>query len=179
LLAFSVVSNWPFQFAGLAALPASATISDKLTLLSRDCAWNEAIHFTSDGNSQRFLLSGWCAPEPGHCWTAGKKAGIAVRLPAGADIIMTAEVFPFIPRGTGSQHVQLVCMDTVVGEWDIGKSTTIKAKIPASLRPDDGDLRFWWGLPGAKSPASMEMSGDRREIALAFKQITFSQFDGD
>jgi lipopolysaccharide transport system ATP-binding protein len=178
LLAITVVPRWPFQFVGLAALPVSAAISDEITLLSRDCSWNEAIDFTSDGNSERYRLSGWCAPEPTHCWTAGKMASIAVRLPRGGDIMMAVKVFPFIPRDAATQRVQFGCMDTLVGEWDVSEPAVIETRIPATLFPKDGELRFWWGLPGARSPASAGMSRDRREIALAFQRITFSQFDG-
>jgi lipopolysaccharide transport system ATP-binding protein len=178
LLAISIIPNWPFQFAGLAALPTSVTVSDEMTLLSSECGWNEPINFASDGNSSRYLRGGWCVPEPAHCWTLGKKAGLVVRLPEGGDIQMEAKVFPFLPKGCNAQHVEFGCMDTVLGNWEVHGPMLLKAKISRDLRPKDGELRLWWSLPGAQSPASAGMGTDNREIALAFQFMTFSNFDG-
>ena len=174
LLAISVVPNWPFQFSGVAALPVSAGVSDATALLSRECAWGDAIDFTENGNSQRYRLDGWCAPEPGHCWTEGRKAGIAVVLPEGGDVLMRADVYPFLPPGKKTQRVLVGCMDSALGEWKVGKPMVLEVRIPAAQRPKEGELRLWWDVPEASSPAAAGLSGDKREIALAFRRISFS-----
>lgn len=174
LLAFSVVPQWPFVFAGVAALPTSAQLTDGVRFLTRECSWGEPIDFTETGNAQRYLVSGWSSPEPTHCWTQGTEASIAVRLPDGSgDVKLTADVYPYLPPDMRAQEVQIGCGETVLGRWKISKPSKVEVIIPDKLRTPASDLRIWWRLPGATSPSSVGAGTDTRVLALAFRRIVF------
>ena len=174
LLAFTVVPHWPFAFVGVAALATAVEVSDQIRLLTRDCPWDHPIEFSETGNAQRFQVGGWCLPEHGHCWTQGKESGLAVRLPPGGRAVrLVADVFPFLPPGVNAQRVQVGCGDTVLADWEITRPMSAEALIPAALRPKTGDLKLWWRLPGAASPASAGLSSDTRVLALAFRRMSF------
>jgi lipopolysaccharide transport system ATP-binding protein len=179
LLAFTVVPHWPFPFVGVAALPATVEVSDRIRLLTRDCAWNQPIDFSDTGNAQRFQVGGWCLPERGHCWTQGRESRLAVRLPPGGGAArLVADVFPFLPPGALAQRVQIGCGESVLGDWEIAGPMSAEVEIPAALRHEAGELRLWWRLPGAASPASAGVSHDARILALAFRRIWFHPLDG-
>jgi hypothetical protein len=76
-----------------------------------------------------------------------------------------------------SQQVRFGCGNTLVAEWNVTGPASVEARIAADLRPERGELRLWWELPGARSPADDGQGGDHREIALAFENITFSRRD--
>jgi lipopolysaccharide transport system ATP-binding protein len=177
LLAFTIVPHWPFAFAGVAALATTAEVSDQVRLLTRDCPWNQPIDFSDTGNAHRFQVGGWCIPERGHCWTLGQEAMLAVRLPPGGARVI-ADVFPFIPSGGTAQQVQFGCGESVLANWEIARPMSVAADIPPALRSGTGELRLWWRLPGAASPASSGISNDTRILALAFQRITFHPLDG-
>jgi lipopolysaccharide transport system ATP-binding protein len=174
LIALSVIPNWPFQFAGIAALEASAKVSDEVTLLSRNLALGEAIDFTKDGNSQLYAVNGWSMPEDAHCWTEGKKATVAALIAQKGDLVMTAEVIPFTYPGAAEQRVFVACMETPICEWSLREPAVVKVRIPAAVRPREGELRITFELPGARSPSDAGVSGDLREIAVGFRRITFT-----
>jgi hypothetical protein len=176
LLAFTIVPHWPFAFAGVAALTTTAEISDQVKLLTRDCPWGQPIDFSETGNAQRFQAGGWCLPERSHCWTQGHEAILSVRLPPGGARLV-AELFPFIPPGGKAQQVQVGCGESVLADWEVAQPRSVEAEIPAALRSDSGELKLWWRMPGAASPASAGVGTDARVLALAFQRITFHPLD--
>jgi lipopolysaccharide transport system ATP-binding protein len=178
LIAFSIVPQWPFQFAGVVALPVSATISDGIQLLSRQYRWNEPIIFAADGNCAKYLSSGWSYPEPGHCWTLGKLAVLAVEFPAASGgVILSAEVSPFLPPGTQAQTVELIVADRPIKQWTVAHLMTLEAEIPAGMLAEHAETQLWFRLPDAVSASTAGLSEDSRELGLAFRRVSFFPLD--
>ncbi|HEY3757834.1 MAG TPA: ABC transporter ATP-binding protein [Opitutaceae bacterium] len=180
LLSFSVLHRWPFHFVGTAALPAAADCRDGAVLLTRRYEWADEIAFNDEGSCGRYFVSGWCAPERGHCWTSGKSAHLQFELPAsGQAVRLKAEVAPFLPPGTTDQVVQIECEGRILGEWKVAAKGDFSLDIPASQIATNGTLRLGWRIPNAISPAAAGTGPDPRELGLAFVRLALFPVDHD
>jgi hypothetical protein len=130
-----------------------------------------SINFGLGGNAGAYQSYGWSDPENMFTWTNGKEAGLEVPL-AGVteDVLMEADLNGvFVLKKGDSQLINIYVDDHFVGSWDVFSSGTYKIKIPKQYIVNSKVvLRF--ELPNAMSAAG---SGDRRVLAVCFRQIKF------
>ena len=137
------------------------------------------IDFTKDGNADSYLNEGWSYGERDFRWTDGPKAILTVECSISSihryEAILKCQ--PFVaPPHVNSQYVGISLngyYQTInVEHGTLGFFSILFNK--EKLKDSDCAL-FEFSLPDAGVPADLGRGGDRRNIALAVRELSFSR----
>lgn len=131
------------------------------------------LRFGTDGNAVSFQLFGWNHAEPGYTWTEGREAYL--ELPAetsGTNYFLNARIAPLTGPSVTLQRVRVRVGSTEVAHWQVDQAGHYFAFLPAYLRASSQELCFC--CDDAKSPHSLGLSGDDRELAIQFFELWLS-----
>jgi hypothetical protein len=125
---------------------------------------------------------GFVDPEPWGRWVIGHLAAFeleadAQRVPLGQPLYLNLLIRPYVPPKASGQHLLFSWGDARRGEIELARQEWVS--VP--LQKDD-----WKGtrvrttpiridVPGATAPASVENSPERRELGIAFIDLTLSE----
>lgn len=155
---FTVYRNLTPQILHFA--PPIGLFEDALTIYLAD---------TDQYNADRFELTGVYGKEMDFSWTEGEK--LSLRLPVSEDITAVDVVIDVATTFNGAQSYHIVSQSL-----DIKRGTiTGSGKICFTLPVRDGFLTFDMELPDAKVISQVIDSVDSRMVALALREIQFTQ----
>lgn len=151
---------------------------DPNTGLRLSFAWPtpEHVSFTS------YALYGWSEPDVNSTFSwselpVGVMSFVAAQVPANSGVELDAEISPaFTPQAHAQQRIEISFNDTILGHWSFERDDTLRVIIPAGLWNSRGaakESRLVWKFPDAVSPKSLHMSEDDRQIAFAFRKVSF------
>ncbi len=128
----------------------------------------ERILFGNGGNGELYQVTGWSHPEEGFTWTEGKKAELLLPVDNTSDVTVKVCLAPYLPENKiKSQKVNIYINGKKSGQWAL--TSTVPSlqefKIPKNLIKDKS-VKITFDLPDAKSPASLGLNQDPRELAI-------------
>jgi len=128
----------------------------------------ERILFGNGGKGELYQLKGWSHPEEGFTWTEGKKAELLLPVDNTSDVTVKVSLAPYLPENKiKSQKVNIYINGKKSGQWVL--TSTVPSlqefKIPKNLIKDKS-VKITFDLPDAKSPASLGLNQDPRELAI-------------
>lgn len=143
---------------------------------------NKPINFGSDGNAQIYLREGWSNPEPWGRHSLGKKAKFALKLEKkpSTDLLLTANIAALIndvsPNLDVKVHINGVLSETWQFSYEPKKSifNDYGVLIPMALIDNELLLQVEFLIDEPRSPKSIGINDDLREIGISVKQLVIS-----
>ncbi len=124
--------------------------------------------FHEEGNSEKYLLTGWSIREPSHRWTEGHLATLHLALSETAerDLVLRVECFGFLAGdGLAYQSVDVWVNDSKIMNWRVHRTQWYEAVVPRSL-VSGGYLNVGFEISNPLSPCDSKLSMDRRQLGL-------------
>jgi hypothetical protein len=133
--------------------------------------------FRKSGNAATAMSSGWSAPEDEFTWSEGKRAVVALHVPAGDESVslrmrmsgMIKE--PEFP----AQPVEVLLNERKIANWNVGNTAEFTTAIPKELTKYGGTLTFTFNIPKAASPKDLGKSEDPRVLGIRVYDLTLSK----
>jgi len=141
--------------------------------------WGDVIDFSLTGDAEKYQLAGWSNVEKDFTWTDGNRA--VLNLPIQdtmSDVILTAKFHPlFYKDKFESQDVTILINGKKIDKWELRQGGICEREvfIPNSLLGNSINLELQ--LHDAVSPNSLGISGDRRQLGLAFYSIQLKEVE--
>jgi len=139
------------------------------------------IDFTSDGNSQKYLIYGWSVPESWGTWSDGDNAWLVLNvsnLPED-DVKLLIKGHAFLPDQLPSQEIDIMVNSQYAAtlRYDQRSNDMVRTvKLPKRLAWEQGGLLLVkFNFKNAKSPAELSVSDDNRRMGLGFVSLEFRQ----
>jgi hypothetical protein len=132
------------------------------------------IRFGANGNSDRFVSTGWYSAEPGHRWTKGGFSILTLPLPTVCDYAMLVQMFPYVVEGhVASQRCAVLCGEHVLAEMNLSQPGWVGVRVPAGVISAGGPARLIITFihPDAGCPKTQLGSEDARLLALGVRRI--------
>ena len=130
----------------------------------------------------RLRGEGWGDPESWGTWSVDARASL---LPVtlresedSKDLILLADVLPFIPKTGQTQIVNVLANGIPVANWlfTADHSQRIEgAVIPRQLLKAQKAISVSFDIPNAATPSSFGISNDVRKLGVGFKQIAIKE----
>jgi len=144
------------------------------------CRPGETFMLGSAGNGQSTLAGGWSEGEADGRWTCAARADIALRLDSalepGEELALELEGFPFVPQPGTQLHIELLANGRRVARTRFTNATVNTTARSHTLRPGTvgpaRDLILSWCICGARSPAELGISDDRRKLGFFLRRLT-------
>lgn len=174
LIAFQVTPKQGPFFTGVAALPASATISQEIRPLNRAYELGTEIDFSDSGNSHRYRTNGWHKAETSHTWTDGHVSLLEFtsdHFPSEAILKMTLS--PFLCESIQAQPVEIRLNGVPQGSFEIREKQSLS--LPLKKLPPKGTIVIEFHMEKACSQTEFGISSDDRVIALAFHKASITR----
>ena len=124
-----------------------------------------------------FLIPGGWADQSDGRWTLGYHSSMQFRVPvppAGQGIVIEVEGAGFLPRGSGTLVVDVTANRVHVAQWRISttEGVALRADIPASLIPADGEVRLTLSALNARRPIdAVAGATDRRLLGFRVRAV--------
>jgi hypothetical protein len=125
---------------------------------------------------------GWGDEETWGTWTVGRSAHLLpVPLEAsveGSDLILRADILPFIPGPEKVQIVNVFANGIPVANWLFtadNSQRVVSAIIPRQLLKGQKTLSLSFDIPNAASPSSFGIANDYRKLGVGFKWLTIKE----
>ena len=116
----------------------------------------------------KYVRKGFSGAEDTHTWTNEPEAEMFFLLGnIKGDLELRMEYWTF----DGRQPIRIYANDKIVAEYVANGVENRTVVIPKDVIAKDGQLMLRFYLPWAHSPASLGVSGDNRELALAMRNI--------
>ncbi len=137
---------------------------------------NHQIDFDSRTEVPFLIPGGWADQSDGR-WTLGYQSSLQFRVPtplAGQGVVIEVEGAGFIPRGAGYLVVDVAANRRHVAQWRISttEEVALRAAIPATLIPADGQVRLTLSALNARRPIdSIAGSTDRRLLGFRVRAM--------
>ncbi|HYB22317.1 MAG TPA: hypothetical protein VED41_00870, partial [Solirubrobacteraceae bacterium] len=120
------------------------------------------------------LFDGWAGPEQRGRWMVGRRARLLMRLSRTLPALdLEMEAAPFLGPLPRKLTVELYINDQRVGSVDYEgvdedplKPSMTRLALPAGTVRDDGDVLIEWRIGDPRSPSSLGLSDDSRELGL-------------
>ncbi|GAA4680023.1 hypothetical protein [Frondihabitans cladoniiphilus] len=130
----------------------------------------------SETFTQPSELVGWSHAEAWGRWSVGERASVAVPAPPIApdhDVLVTAEIQPHLPAGTGEQRVVVNAAGVPLEIWTFTEAHLQKRTltVPASL-VTRGWLEIGFEIAWPSAPLDETGSGDHRRLGIALHSLT-------
>lgn len=120
--------------------------------------------------ADKYLGSGWSAPEPAFRWTDGPTAQVAFSLDRVQPLVLQMELQPFVaPPELPQQRIAIDVNGHRLGRLDLSAPGVRSVTVPAAVLRTANVLQL--GLPDAQSPASLLGSSDARRLGVAVRWI--------
>lgn len=134
--------------------------------------------FQQEGNnSQSYQSYGWSSPEKEFTWTDGSEAGLFLPItPGQGDLQLSVKLRPFlVNRKLEQQQVEVYINGRSADSWILEGSDWQNKTIDISEQDyASGLLRLTFKLPDARSPQSLGLSEDKRQLAAAVNSLTIT-----
>ncbi|MEY2564717.1 MAG: hypothetical protein QOH88_2910 [Verrucomicrobiota bacterium] len=126
------------------------------------------IHFTKEGGSEIYRLSGWSGSEAEFTWTEGTVADLA--LPLGDNtgaLSLEMKLGGLIhPPELTVQNVAVYANGQKIADWEVRAEAIFTVSIPAELTRNAPELKIQLRIPNAASPQSLGLSTDNRMLGI-------------
>jgi hypothetical protein len=133
------------------------------------------IQFGEGGDARNFQEEGWSSEEKGFTWTNGKIATMVLPIESPkSDLILSAELTPFIFGDIDKQRVGVIINGEEIGEWKASEPGKYQMKIPKQIVTGP-ILRVKFALPDAISPSELGIGDDVRMLGIALKSLIISE----
>jgi hypothetical protein len=137
------------------------------------------IDFAASGHASRYQLYGWSLPEASGVWTEGPEAGLVLMLapPSAGRLELVAVVTPFLAKRHRRLRVDVVANDRQVAEWRFTRGTravTERIRLDGMTGGGTTPLVLRFRISKPRSPASLRLSDDRRELGLFFQSLSIA-----
>lgn len=138
--------------------------------------WAKVLNFTERGNALPFIESGWAAPEAGWVWTDGLNARISFTVkPPTLDVAMVLSCYPYLGEGKIEfQEVHAFVNFLRVGFATVKDPSEIEIAIPRQVFATPNTIIDLY-LPRARSPKSLGLSDDLRQLGIAVNRLILIQ----
>jgi hypothetical protein len=170
----------PFDPTDPRALPDLATYgisyAPYITALNQTLLYKvgSKITFGVNGNSSRFLRTGWSHPEEWGTWSVGETSSLVLRLaePVTGDLELEADVGAFVSEKNPRMTVLVNCNSTVIGEWSFvyGKTNNLadtrNLRLPRTLITQEKPNSIEFRIQNARSPYQLGLGGDPRLLGI-------------
>lgn len=136
-------------------------------------AFGTAVKAGTDGEFQRYAVSGWSKTEEQFTWSEGNTAVLAIRVPAteaGIALKMRANGFMH-PPDLPHQPVEVLVNNQKVADWTVGEVAEHSAVIPPELLKGGGLLTITFKMPKAVSPKDIGGVDDPRVLGLCVHEF--------
>lgn len=142
--------------------------------------WNTTISFGKRGNSRFFQSDGWAITTAQRIvWTEGSEAILSIGFPeTEGQVRLRAKLKPLLAPGKlDSQRVEIYVGGKQAGTWNISSDSfhNVELVIPGEFFNQAEMTEIKFILPDARSPESLGTGRDKRNLALAFYSIEFTQ----
>ena len=136
-------------------------------------SFGEKLRFGAGSRGRRFLGAGWSAPEPGHCWSDGPRATIALPLahaPTG-DVVLRMRCRGYRPSPAApAQQVRVTLGGQPLATFEAGDMAWHELSVPRD-HAAGGELVVGLEFPRAASPAALGISGDPRTLGITLDAL--------
>jgi hypothetical protein len=128
--------------------------------------------FGDAGNASNHLGMGWAAPDKDFNWTEGTRSALILPLgPRAPAVRMRAWLTPLSGVAKGKpQRVRTLVNGRTLGEWTVAAHGTFE-NVLTGAPTAEGDLNVEFQLPDAVSPTELGLTGDSRQLGVAFYRI--------
>jgi alginate O-acetyltransferase complex protein AlgJ len=128
------------------------------------------IDFTSQGNADPFVVSGFSAPERLGRWSVGSQSVVKLPAPPGGGALdVQVTLLPMTVEGKlPAQKLMLLANGQPVHSGTHSGWETLKLRLPASVA---GHVTLTFIHPDAAAPSALGKSGDDRRLAFLFRGI--------
>ncbi len=131
------------------------------------------IDFDSRMEVPYLIPGGWTDQQDGR-WTLGYHSSVQFRVPVppprGSGVVVEVEGAGFMPRGSDHLAIDTAANGTRLGQWRVSTTdgVALRANVPASLIPADGQVRFTISVLNARRPFDT-IAGDTDRRLLGFR----------
>lgn len=129
--------------------------------------FGDQIDFSVMGNSLSYLIMGFSSQESWGTWTCAKKAMLDIMV---GDVTQDLQLDIEYQTFNGSQRVNCFIDDTQIAHFIANGSEEKSIRIPQQV-VKNGRILMTLELPDAKSPVSLGISDDVRELGLGIKKM--------
>jgi hypothetical protein len=134
------------------------------------------ITFGADGNSQKFLGTGWSRAEESFTWTDGHSAEIRFDVnPGTSPLRLIAHLNPLRYGRITRQKVRVSINGRFCCDWNVATKKDYSCDIPTNLTDNVKDFRIRFDLPNAARPLDLGISRDSRLLGVQFYSLTFNE----
>lgn len=140
-------------------------------------AFVQNIDFSSDAAPEKYLVTGWSAPEPWGVWSQKEIAELNIPVDAGHQVltmIITFHAFVTeqhpkveISVNINNKHIDLICFQNGQDyqNW--------QHELSASEMNDQASLHISFKISSPKSPFELGLSADQRRLGIGLRNIRF------
>lgn len=135
--------------------------------------FGEKLRFAAGARGRRFLGKGWSSPEPGHCWSDGPAATIALPLarPPTGDAVLRIRCRGYRPAvDAPAQAVHVVLNGTPLATIRAGDMAWHELHVPGTAF-DGPTVNLCLEFPDAASPSALGKSTDPRLLGITLDSL--------
>jgi hypothetical protein len=134
----------------------------------------ERVSVAQLGVANRYLTSGWSAPEAWGAWSEGDTATILLPLPAARANTILIEAKPLISPTHQKQGVELTINGIPAGKFTLTGNSGggYEVKVPYAAKEKGGFLKVELHFPDAARPKDIGLGDDSRKLALGLVALT-------
>ena len=137
----------------------------------------QTITFGVEGNCEKYVTTGWSAPEPGFRWMIGVESELRLdRWFGNGDYVIELDLRPFVvPNLLPSQRLTVSVNGTVVGHSSVADYRRFGYRIPAAALAGTATTSVVLKHPDAARPCDLGQGNGARLLSLAVKQLRVSR----
>lgn len=124
------------------------------------------------------LPVGWQIPEDWGIWSSGKYAALSIRAPGtGRALQLAFSVYAFTPAEAPTLDVDVTVNGTFLETWAFRHGETLShrtVRIASELIGSNARINIGFGIKQPRSPASLGLSSDPRQIGLGLADAQWS-----
>lgn len=126
----------------------------------------------ADGALHEYLRAGWSEPDPRTSWIENGSAAIAFNMPRQADdSYLEADLKPLIAEPLRRQRLNVSVNGTAIAALAIDRNSRVRLPLPRMLWRPGQPVVVTFEAPDSRSPASLGLSMDTRELSFAFRSV--------
>ncbi len=156
----------------LLAQCALITLRQNLLLKAQTIGITPGVIRPGGEHGREWFIRGWGRPEGWGAWTIGKEAEIALMVPEGTDFVhLRFDCGAFIAPGS-PQSLNILANGTSVASWTFAEGSENQyIVLEFEHDPTIRLINLCLQIPNARSPLSLGISSDHRELGLALRSV--------